>query len=111
MNDPYIRKAIVTRIVDGDTVHVAINLGMSITFETSLRLAGINAPEVVGATKAEGLAAKVALADMLPIGTEVVLKTEKPKDKYGRYLAWIYFPGATKSVNAEMIDAGFAVSM
>jgi micrococcal nuclease len=111
MNDPYIRKAKVLRIVDGDTIHVNIDLGLSITIETALRLAGINAPEVVGATKADGLAATAWLASKIPVGSDITVKTEKPKDKYGRYLAWVYAPGFEDSVNIEMFRAGFAVLM
>ena len=41
----YRYKAILTRIVNGDTVDVKIDLGFDISTKKRIRLAGINAPE------------------------------------------------------------------
>ena len=39
-------KAFVTRVVDGDTLHVILDLGFKIMHEEILRLKGIDAPEM-----------------------------------------------------------------
>jgi endonuclease YncB( thermonuclease family) len=45
------------RAVDGDTVLALVDLGFAVRIEASIRVAGVNSPEVVGAERAQGLAA------------------------------------------------------
>jgi endonuclease YncB( thermonuclease family) len=97
--------ATVVGVVDGDTIDVLIDFRLRQNHR--LRLAGIDAPEV-NARGPEGEAARDWLRRRLPVGTAVELMTEKPADKYGRYLAWVWLPGAEDSVNVEMVDAGHA---
>ena len=47
----YLYKATVTRVVDGDTVDLEIDLGMSVFAKQRIRLAGINTPETYGVKK------------------------------------------------------------
>jgi endonuclease YncB( thermonuclease family) len=69
-------------------------------------LSGINAPEKN--TKA-GKDAKAYIEKLLAGHDEVTIKTYKDeKEKYGRYLAVIFLPDSTVSVNQMMIDAGHA---
>lgn len=107
MSDPYIRKAVVKRIVDGDTIVVDVDLGFSTTLQQVVRLAGINAPEVVGADKAAGLASKAWLENLIPPGTTVTVQTVKPREKYGRYLATVLIDGLY--VHDLIVAAGHAV--
>ncbi len=91
----YYYKAEVTRIVDGDTVDVAIDLGFSVSTKTRLRLYGINAPESRTRDKKEkkrGLAAKARLKELIDQNDGWVYMQSKEKGKYGRYLANIYVP-------------------
>ena len=99
--------ATVVNVHDGDTVRLDIDLGFSMRWETSIRLAGINAPELV--TK-EGKVAAQYLSQRLPVGSQVRLVTIKDKaEKYGRILGRIYIGSETQDVNAEMISKGMAV--
>jgi micrococcal nuclease len=103
----------VTKIVDGDTIDVDIDLGFSISYSQRLRLAGIDTPESRTADKFEktlGLESKDYLKYKLKDAKEVVVKTEKPdsSEKYGRILGWIYVDGNTKSINEQMIEDGYA---
>lgn len=107
MSDPYIRNGYVVRVIDGDSLAVTIDLGFSVSIGQIVRLAGVNAPEVVGANKAAGLAAKSFLQALLPSGTAVTFRTIKPREKYGRYLAIVYLAGA--SVNDLLGESGHAV--
>jgi micrococcal nuclease len=104
----------VLSILDGDSVKVDVDLGFSIRQKMTLRLYGIDTPEVVGASKAAGLAAKEYLAGLL---TDVVLGGFKPVtirtfkdkgDKYGRLLVLIYVGTDPIPVNDKMISAGHA---
>jgi len=103
----------VTKIVDGDTIDVVIDLGFDIYFSSRVRLAGIDAPESRTRDlkeKALGLESKDYLKKRLEQATNIVIRTEKvnSSEKYGRILGWIYLDGETKSVNHEMIEKGYA---
>lgn len=109
-------------VVDGDTVRMDVDLGFSIRQRMMLRLYGINTPEVVGASKAAGLAAKDFLVTLLSNGTQgmaggpvcpiwrrVTIKTFKDKgDKYGRLLALVFIGDDPIPVNDKLIAAGHA---
>jgi micrococcal nuclease len=103
----------VTKIVDGDTIDVVIDLGFDISFTTRVRLAGIDTPESRTkdlAEKALGLESKVYLASILEGAENIVIKTEKinSTEKFGRVLGWLYVNGELDSVNSEMINKGYA---
>lgn len=112
----YIYLAKVIDVIDGDTVRVDIDLGLSIWSRQVLRLAGINAPEMVGTTAAAGKSAKDALINRL-FGKVVRIETLKSKEKYGRYLAYIWTVeggevpsySESESVNHWLISQGLAV--
>lgn len=104
----YTYAATVDRVIDGDTVQLDIDCGFSIHVHTIVRLLGINAPEVVGVQKAAGLAARAALAALLPPGAAVLITTQKDKDdKYGRLLAQIYLADGT-TASDHMLESGHA---
>jgi micrococcal nuclease len=111
MFEYYIKQ--VTKVVDGDTIDVVIDLGFDISFTTRVRLAGIDTPESRTkdlAEKALGLESKKYLADRLKDVKNIVIKTEKinSTEKFGRVLGWLYVDGNLDSVNSEMIDKGYA---
>lgn len=94
--------AIVERVIDGDTVDVHVDLGFDIWHSVRLRLSDIDTPET---WTDEGKAAKTFVKDALE-GQDVVITTHKT-DKYGRYLAEIFYRG--NSFNKMLVDMGFAV--
>lgn len=98
--------ATVERVIDGDTVVVVIDLGFSLYIKQVVRLYGINAPEVVGASKPAGLTSKGWLEMMLPYGKMITIESVKPKDKYGRYLAVIHCDGV--NINDMAVAEGHA---
>lgn len=105
----------ITKIVDGDTIDVDIDLGFSISYSQRLRLAGIDTPESRTSDKFEktlGVESKDYLKTKLKDAKDIVVKTEKPdsSEKYGRILGWIYIDGNTKSINEQMIEDGYAWS-
>jgi len=111
MFEYYVKK--VTKIVDGDTIDVEIDLGFDISFSSRVRLAGIDTPESRTADKAEkalGLEAKAYLKHAIDSAKSVVIKTEKmdSSEKYGRILGWVYINGDTESLNDKMINDGYA---
>lgn len=111
MFEYYVKK--VTKIVDGDTIDVDIDLGFDISFSSRVRLAGIDTPESRTTDKMEkalGLEAKAYLKHEIEAAKSVVIKTEKmdSSEKYGRILGWVYLDGSDKSLNEKMISDGYA---
>jgi micrococcal nuclease len=103
----YEYSARVTKIVDGDTVHLEIDLGLDTQRKIVCRLARINAPEM---STAEGLAAKQYLAALLGpdmIGGVTVRTIKDRKERYGRYLVEI--EGSHGNVSDAMVKGGMAV--
>jgi endonuclease YncB( thermonuclease family) len=127
MTEPtYEYAATVNRIVDGDTVYLALSKSFTLdvdfgfrikdhieftkTTVQDFRLAGINAPEVVGENKVKGLEAKAELERILSLGPIRVISNGQ--DKYGRWLAVLFvtLPDNTEiNVNETMVKEGHAV--
>ena len=88
----------VTRVVDGDTVHVVDGSGT----RHKIRLAGINAPERRKAYSGRATQYLVSLV----YGKQVVVYWDK-YDKYDRVVGKIICGG--KDVNLALVRAGYAV--
>jgi micrococcal nuclease len=111
MFEYYVKK--VTKVVDGDTIDVEIDLGFDISFSSRVRLAGIDTPESRTTDKMEkalGLEAKSYLKNQIESAKTVVIKTEKmdSSEKYGRILGWVFLDGSNISMNEKMIEDGHA---
>ena len=106
-------KAIVRRVVDGDTMDVTLDLGFSILYNNRIRLYGINTPESRTRDleeKKRGLAAKDRVKELCPVGSSITLKTTKDgRGKFGRILGEIFVPGAVQSINQLLVEEGHAV--
>ncbi len=97
----------VLRVVDGDTLHLEVDMGCDVRLNMTVRLLGINAPE--NSTEA-GRKSTAWLKTRLPEGSTCTLVTVKDrKEKYGRYLASLYTHDQIDSVNAQMVSLGLAV--
>ena len=100
------------RNYDGDTVTVDIDLGFGIWMKKqTIRLHGIDAPELRRPTLDEGRAAKVWLKEQLKGQKNLLLwSIMDRKGKYGRWLGYLHTDGfGSPSVNKLMVDAGYAV--
>lgn len=101
----------IVKIYDGDTITVIVDLGFNITKLEVFRLAKINAPEVRGDEREQGLKSRDWLRERLytaeAMGEDIIIKTYKDKKgKYGRYIAEIFTGGV--SINEELVFAGLA---
>ena len=100
----------ITRVIDGDTVDVDIDLGFGITLSHRVRLKGINSAETRTKDleeKAEGIKARLWLEKELSKRGEWVIETTK-EDKYGRILGTLYLVGDPVTVNERMLNEGIA---
>jgi micrococcal nuclease len=116
LNDDYCyRKIEIMRIYDGDTVIVNINLGMNITINNiSIRLYGINTPEVKGVERENGLKSKDALIEYIK-NRKIILYTLKNKlnendkhDKYGRILGILVDKETGENYNLKLLENKYA---
>jgi len=103
----FVHAATIIRVVDGDTVWLHVDLGFRCCIDIDIRMLGINAPEMHGATSAAGHAAAAFLSTLLPVGLPVILESAG-NDKYGRWLGKIYLNDGT-DVNNTMVITGHAV--
>lgn len=105
---PYHYRAFVTKVYDGDTITCNIDLGLGIVLnQQKFRLYGINAPEIKGITKSNGITSRDALAGKI-LNKEVIIHTfNDKKGKYGRYLGIIYLDGL--NINQWLLDNHFAI--
>ena len=101
----------VLKIVDGDTIDVMVDLGMGVHRKERLRFSRINAWETRGEHKAKGKLAKARVAELIPVGEKIIVKTEKDKrGKFGRYLAEIIILDADQTnLNDLLLNEGHAV--
>lgn len=98
----------VDRVVDGDTVYLTLDVGFKMRrHRASYRLLGIDAPEVRGEERPEGLKAKEYLQTLLPLGKSVVVRTRK-HGKYGRYLADLWLEDHQRWVTDLLVENGYA---
>ena len=89
IQDPFLYKCVIQRIVDGDTIDVNIDLGFGIwLYKERVRVAGIDTPEKRTRDKVEkvfGLAATAKAHTLIPEDSHCIIRTRRDKaGKYGR---------------------------
>jgi len=102
-NKKYIYKAIVDRVVDGDTFDCIVDLGFNIIAKMRFRLRNINTPEVRGKEREEGLIVKEYVKGLIE-NKEVLIETFK-LGKYGRYIVEIYLDN-NEELSTHLLDKG-----
>ena len=108
---PFTYKAEVTRVVDGDTIDVELDLGFSILMRARVRLLGIDTPESRTRDLEEkkfGQAAKDYLNHWIEEQEYVMIESTE-KGKFGRVLGNVWNPECTVCVNTKMIEDHHAV--
>ena len=106
----YEYKAIVERVVDGDTIDVIIDLGFKTWKKVRVRMEGINTPESRTRDleeKARGLAAKQFVKDTLAKHENSFILQSHGVGKYGRCLGEIILNEV--NLNDLLITEGHAV--
>ena len=107
----------ITKVLDGDTIDVVIDLGFDLYKKERVRIAGVDTPEKRTRDleeKALGIDATNWLKDKLEGAIagddDLIIRTELVGGvgKYGRLLGWLYIGDATISLNEQMIAAGYA---
>lgn len=88
----YEYNATIVNVVDGDTVDALVDLGFHITHKIRLRLAYIDTKELNSKVESDRILANAAKkrVEELVLNKKVLIETYKT-DKYGRYIADVYF--------------------
>ncbi len=95
----------VVKVTDGDTLNVRIQ-GVGVR---SVRILGIDTPEVYGGQECGGDTASAQMARLAPVGSRVRLESDPSQadsDRYGRWLRYVARGGL--DVGREQIRRGFA---
>lgn len=105
MEAAYTYRARILRVIDGDTYDVAVDVGFRLTATLPLRLARVNCPEK---RTPEGVRAAAYVAALFsPLPCPVVVRTFKPVDDFGRYLADVYLGDV--DLGQRLLETGHAV--
>ena len=108
----------VTKIVDGDTIDVMLDLGFDIKYKSRVRLFGIDTPESRTRDKVEkkfGLASKARLKELIGGRSGPILKTqinrkgEDMRGKFGRILG-DFVTDDGRLVTDILVEEGHAVA-
>ncbi|MFH0986122.1 MAG: DUF1016 N-terminal domain-containing protein [Candidatus Omnitrophota bacterium] len=113
--DLYTYRAWVYRVLDGDTIEAVVDLGFGVTTTQTLRLRGIDTPEIQTRDGREAKAfvetVLVGLEEAKPSQPSVLIRTTK-SDKYDRYLGDVFFidkAGKQTYLNNLLLEKGHAV--
>lgn len=100
-------EGVVTKHVDGDTLHVTIG-----GRDETVRFIGIDTPETHGRgglRECFGKEASKRTAQLLPLGTRVrLVRDVEARDRYRRLLAYVYRVSDNLFVNLELARQGYA---
>ena len=101
----------VTRVVDGDTVDVDIDLGFGMVYKKQrVRMMGIDTPESRTRDLEEKFYGKLSKAHLESILAEGEVQLQSHgKGKFGRILGELFVGDSSYSVNQQMIDENHAV--
>lgn len=110
-------RARLDRVVDGDTVYLTVDLGMRVLTTVSIRLSGVDTPEINRGDDAEreaGRAARDQVAAWLSEAADLaddpdwplIVETDRDRRSFNRYLGWIT-TARGRSLNEYLIGLGY----
>lgn len=111
----YKYKAIVRRVVDGDTVDMDIDLGFGVWLTNQrVRLYGVDTPETRTKNLVEKKFGKLAheyVEDQLPLTKRIYITVNEynSRGKFGRILGTIYAEEGDISINQKLVEHHLAV--
>ncbi len=100
---PWTYRARVERVVDGDTIRL-VGVG-------SVRLIGVDTPEVFGQAECYGREASAFVERTVPLGSRVRYRLGvEERDRYGRALAYLWLSDG-RFLNRLLVARGYAQPM
>ncbi len=103
-------RARVIRVIDGDSLLMELDTGFHTTRWESVRVLGVDAPEMVGASRAAGLEARAFVQAWTDEpGTWPFLVRTTKTDSFGRYLADVVRIRDGANLAQALLESGHAV--
>lgn len=108
-NQLYNYKAIIVKVIDGDTAEAKVTIRPGLVEDWTLRFLKINAPEIHTKNLDEKIKGEEShrFAEELLLNKEVIVYSEK-MDSFGRWLSIIHLPGQDETINDMMLRLGLA---
>lgn len=98
------------RVYDGDTLlDLVLDLGFNLRVEIKTRLYGINAPEVRGLEKEDGIKSRDWLIEKMSeaqVCANLFIESHREQGKFGRWLITVWADGV--NLNKLMVEEGYA---
>lgn len=105
--DAFIRRCKLERVIDGDTLVLAIDLGFGTSKTEIVRLSGVDTPEPRGVESAAGKWVTDQVLDWIGNQTEVWIHSRRyVTDKYQRCVAEVWIGG--HNLNSWLLQKGYA---
>lgn len=104
MEPVYRYRAEATRVVDGDTLEVEVDLGFYVRCRIKVRLRGVDTPE----RGQEGWEEAKDFLNHLTLGEELVLESYKDRRTFERWVCDVY-DGDGLSLAQQIIESGRGV--
>ncbi len=93
MDDVYIRRAQLIRVIDGDTYEMRIDLGYRVEGRFIIRLRDLNTPEL---NTPEGRAAKILAERIFAAQPDrIVVQSYKDRQSFARWICDVYIAGVS----------------
>jgi endonuclease YncB( thermonuclease family) len=97
----YQYEAVVTRVIDGDTIVVQVDLGFKVWAEKTLRLARINSPEL---STPAGVISREYLNKYLLVDNKAAINfLSKKLDVYGRSIAEVQVSNSSEGFLSDLL--------
>jgi micrococcal nuclease len=113
---PFQRKfeytGVCTRVIDGDTIEVRVDLGFHMSTTIRVRLKGVEAPEIFSGsteTREKGQEVTAFVRKLLPPHTPVHIITERDRQSFNRYVATVYTQD--EDLSLRNINAAITLAM
>lgn len=111
----FVRHATLVRVIDGDTLDLAIDNGWAITIHEHVRLAGVNTPEKRGPERAAGKFVKREVKNLLNGPGPLLIESLdfNRTGKFGRTVARVWYgdPEHRRCLNDDLLEHGLAWPM
>lgn len=108
----WVFRARVHRLIDGDTIDVILDCGLTTYRTERLRLLGVDTPETRGPSRPAGLASTEYVRAWLSAADlgdwPLIVQTHK-SDSFGRYLGMVWRASDGQCLNDCLLSAGMAV--
>ena len=109
MQPTYKYNGIVTRVIDGDTLDITVDLGFNIYSKVRFRLWGLDTPEKTSKIpEIRALATQAMEFVKSVVDGKTVFVESVEKDKYGRWLAKVHIDELQPSLNEQLLALGLA---